>query len=167
MGFPSGNYACEDGYFSIVGPARLGFWPRVVDMLEMPELLEDPRFCTAEAQGRLENAEAFTEIFLPWCMERTVEEIVELGQAKRVLVGPVNNARDLVNNPHMKARDYFVVIEHPTTGKIKYPGAPFKAGNSFQIKRPAPLLGQHNEEVYRQLGYTRKDLVKLKETGVI
>jgi crotonobetainyl-CoA:carnitine CoA-transferase CaiB-like acyl-CoA transferase len=167
MGFPSGNYPCKDGYFSIVGPARLGFWPRVVDMLEMPELLEDPRFCTAEAQGRQENAEAFMQIFLPWCMERTEEEILRLGQAKRVLVAPVKNARDLVDDPHMNARDYFVVIEHPATGKIKYPGAPFRVGNAFQIRRPAPLLGQHNEEVYGQLGYGKEDLVKLSETGVI
>ena len=167
-GFPGGNYPCKDGYFSIVGGARFGFWPRTVAMLDMPELLEDPRFCTPEAQGKLENYEAFTQIFLPWCMEHTKEEIMALGQEKRVLVAPVNNAEDLVNDPHMKARDSFMDIDHPMVGKIKYPKAPFRAsGAPFEIKRPAPLLGKHNEEVYGRLGYSQEELVKLSETGVI
>ena len=136
-------------------------------MLGMPELLEDPRFCTAEAQERPENYEAFMQIFLPWCMERTKEEIVSLGQANRVLVAPVNNAEELVNDPHMKARGSFVDIDHPVAGKVKCSGAPFRAGDHFQIRQPAPLLGQHNEEVYGELGYSKEDLVKLRETGAI
>ncbi len=167
MGFPYGNYPCKDGYFGITGDARLDYWARVVAMLAMPELLEDPRFCTVEAQAKPENYEAFLQIFLPWCMERTKEEIVRLGQANRALVAPANNAEDLVNDPHMKARGSFVVIDHPMTGKVKYPGAPFRAGSSFQVRRPAPLLGQHNEEVYEQLGYSKEDMVKMREVGVI
>ena len=137
-------------------------------MLEMPELLEDPRFCTPEAQGKPENYEAFMQIFLPWCMEHTKEEIMKLGQEKRVLVAPVNNARDLVNDPHMQAREQFIDITHPMVGKVKYPGAPFRAsGAPSQINNPAPMLGQHNEEIYGQLGYSKDDQVKLRETGVI
>ncbi len=166
-GFPFGNFPCQDGYFSIAGAASYGFWPRVVAMLGMPELLDDPRFCKAEAQSRPENYQAFIEIFLPWCMDRTREEIVTLGQSKRVPVAPIYSAQDLISDRHMKARSYFIEIDHPIAGKIKYPGAPFKAKVPFQIRRPAPLLGQHNEEVYRQLGYGKSDLVKLREAGVI
>jgi len=166
-GFPFAIYRCQDGYFSIVGSASLGFWPRIAAMLGMPELSEDPRFCTGEAQGRPENYEAFLQIFLPWCMEHTKEEIARLGQAKKALVAPVNNAEGLVNDPHIKARGSFVVIDHPMMGKVKSPGALFRAGNSYQVRRPAPLLGQHNEEVYGQLGYSKEELVKLREAGVI
>lgn len=167
LGFPYGNNPCKDGFFSIMGGVRLGFWPRVVTMLDMPELLEDPRFCTVEAQARPENYEAFLQIFLPWCMERTKQEIIASGQANGVPVAPVNTSEDLLTNPHMEARDYFVAIDHPMTGKVKYPGAPFRAGNSFQVRRSAPQLGQHNEEVYGQLGYSREDLVKLRAQGII
>jgi len=52
-------------------------------------------------------------------------------------------------------------------GAVKYPGAPFKSEAGFQIRRPAPTLGQHNEEVYGSLGYSRDDLVELSEIGVI
>ena len=167
IGFPTGNYPCKDGYFSIEGGAAYGFWPRLVTMLNMPELLEDPRFCTAEAQSDPENYEAFLQIFLPWCMERTKQEITMLGQAKRVFVTPVNSPKDLLDDMHLKARGFFVDIDHPMTGKIKYPGAPFRTAIPFQVRRPAPILGQHNEEVYGQLGYSKEDLVKLRELGVI
>ncbi len=168
-GFPLGNYPCKDGYISIVGAARYGFWPRVPNMLGMPELLNDPRFSTVEAQEQHpENREAFMEIFRPWCMEHTMHEITMLGQSVRALVAPVYNAKDLVNDEHMEERGSFVEVDHPMTGKVKYPGAPFRpAVAPFQIKRPAPLLGQHNEEILRELGHSKEDLVNLKETGVI
>jgi crotonobetainyl-CoA:carnitine CoA-transferase CaiB-like acyl-CoA transferase len=54
------------------------------------------------------------------------------------------------------------------TGKVLYPGAPYRAKEMpWDVRRPAPLLGQHNEEVYGALGYNRQDMVKLKENGVI
>jgi len=136
-------------------------------MMGMPELLNDPRFCTDEGQSRPENYETFLHIFLPWCMERTKAEITQLGQANRAVVAPVYTAKELVNDPHLKARGTFVDIDHPMAGRVKYPGAPFRSEVGFQIRRPAPMLGQHNEEVYRQLGYSKEDLVKLGEMGVI
>jgi len=70
---------------------------------------------------------------------------------------------------HLAERGFFVEIDHPKAGKLKYPGAPCKFSSPlWQLKRPAPLLGQHNEEVFCQrLGYTRKELVKLRQAGVI
>ncbi len=167
IGFPFGNFPCADGYFSVAGGAVAGMWEKVVAMLDMPELLEDPRFCTLEAQTHPENYEAFMEILLPWSMQRTKAEIVKIGQGKRAVVLPVNTAEDLVNDPHMIARGSFVEIDHPVVGKVKYPGAPFRINDSFRIRRPAPLLGQHNEEVYGQLGYSTEDLVKLRRSGII
>ena len=81
----------------------------------------------------------------------------------------MNNAEDLLRNRHLKAREYFTEINHQETGKLIYPGAPFKMSETpWQIRYPAPLLGQHNEEIYCEfLGYTLKDLIKLREEGVI
>ena len=59
-------------------------------------------------------------------------------------------------------------VDHPAAGRVKYPGAPFKMMETpWEIRRPAPLLGQHNEEVMGELGYTKEDLVRLREQGVI
>ena len=166
LGFPYGSYPCKDGYFDLIG--GLSFWPRIPRMLGMPELVNDPRFATGEGQSKGENREAFDTIFLPWLMQRTKRECVEAAQAVGVLCATVCNMEDLLGDPHWKARGFWVDIEHPAAGKLTYPGAPFKMGEGgWETRRPAPLLGQHNEEVFRALGCTREDLVKLRERGVI
>ena len=69
---------------------------------------------------------------------------------------------------HTKAREYYVEIDHPAAGKLMYPGLPFKQSEgSVTDNFGAPLLGQDNEAVYGELGYSKKDLVKLRESRVI
>ena len=103
-------------------------------------------------------------------MERTKKELTEEAQAARILSGPVNTMEDVFNDPHFNERKAFVEIDHPVTGKMTYPGPPVKMTETpWQIRRPAPLLGQHNEEVLKGLGYIqdKADLARLKEQAVI
>lgn len=74
-----------------------------------------------------------------------------------------------MKSPQFEAREYFVEIEHPEAGVLKYPGALAKLSKTpWSVDRPAPLLGEHNQEVYcRRLGYTPEELVVLRRTGVI
>jgi len=76
---------------------------------------------------------------------------------------------DVVNSKQWAARGFFVDIDHPVAGTVKYPGAPFKLSQTpWRVDRPAPLLGQHNEEILcQQLGYSREDLVKMAQAGII
>ncbi len=101
--------------------------------------------------------------------EHTAEEINQAAIARRVPCSPVQSVKDLVNTEQLAAREFFVEIDHKEAGKLKYPGAPYKlSATPWEVKRPAPLLGEHNEEVYyRMPGYTRQDLVKLRQAGVI
>jgi len=165
LGIPYGTYPCKGGYFDLAG--GLAFWPRVVRMLGMPELLHDPRFATGEGQARAGCREEFDAIFIPWLMQRTSRECVEAGQAAGVLCAAVSSMEDLLTDPHWRAREFWVDIEHPAAGKLTYAGASIRMETPFQIRHPAPLLGEHNEEVYGALGYTREELVKLRERGVI
>ena len=73
------------------------------------------------------------------------------------------------NSPQTKAREFFTEIDHPAAGKLMYPGLPYKLSTMTPSKNHgAPLLGQHNEEIYTErLGYAKEDLVRLKEAGVI
>jgi crotonobetainyl-CoA:carnitine CoA-transferase CaiB-like acyl-CoA transferase len=165
-GFPVGVYPCMDGFFHIAG--GFVFWPRICQMIGRPDLAADPGFCTPEGQRDPANLERFSIIWYPWIAEHTKREIIEGGQAAGVLCGPINTTEDLVNDPHWKAREFWVDVDHPVTGKLTYPGAPFKMHETpWQVRRPAPLLGQHNEEVYGELGYSKEDLVRLRERGVI
>ena len=68
----------------------------------------------------------------------------------------------------MAVRGFFVELEHPQAGKIKYPGVPYRFSEIAQeAPSSAPLLGQHNEEIYTRLGYSKGDLVKMEEAGII
>ena len=76
---------------------------------------------------------------------------------------------ELVEHEHLKARNFFTEIDHPRTGKLRYPGAPVKYSTmQWGIKRPAPLHGQHNVEIYcDRLDYTHQDLLDMHRTGTI
>jgi crotonobetainyl-CoA:carnitine CoA-transferase CaiB-like acyl-CoA transferase len=137
-------------------------------MMGMPEIADDPRFSNLLAQQQPGNKEAFDALWIPWCLEHTKAEIIERGQASGVLCGPLANIEEVVNDPHWRDRGFFAEIDHPMTGKLTYPGRPIKAEEMpWVIRRPAPLLGQHNEEVYGKMGYSKQDLVRLKGAGII
>jgi crotonobetainyl-CoA:carnitine CoA-transferase CaiB-like acyl-CoA transferase len=163
--YPRGAYPCKDGWIDIVGITQ--FFPRVAQMLGMPELAKDPRFSGTNLINQ-QSKEEFDAIFIPWCAERTRAEVWTTAQKAHVLSGVINSMDNVVNDPHFNERHAFTEVDHAVVGKLKYPGAPFRMSETpWRVRRPAPLLGQHNEEVYERLGYSREDMVKLRETGVI
>ncbi len=165
--YPMGIQPCADGHWELTGIGEL--WPNVGKMMRMPELIDDPRFNTILNQMKPGHREAFMVLFIPWCFEHTKHECVEMGQEAGVLCGPLYNMEEVLNDSHFQAREFWKKIDHPVAGKLTYPGAPIKADKMpYIIRRPAPLLGEHNEEIYcEKLGYSREDLVKLRGAGVI
>ena len=163
--YPWAVYACKDGYIS-VGVHQV-LWKRAGPWIGRPELADDPRLSVPAE--RLKHFEELDSIFLPWFLERTKSEIVSSGQANRIPVTGVNTPEDMLRDPQFQAREFFVDIDHPETGRFTCPGAPFKMSETpWQIRRPAPLLGECNEEIYcGQLGYSKEDLAELSEQGVI
>jgi crotonobetainyl-CoA:carnitine CoA-transferase CaiB-like acyl-CoA transferase len=105
----------------------------------------------------------------PFFLEHTKSEIHAMARESGIAITPMSNAEDLINDPHLRERKFFVEVEHPAVGKTIYTGAPFRMSETpWQMRRPAPLLGQHNEEVYSQmLGYTLQERLKLHELGVM
>jgi crotonobetainyl-CoA:carnitine CoA-transferase CaiB-like acyl-CoA transferase len=164
--YPQGVQPCKDGYIDISGSGVV-FFPRTARMLGKPELKD--KYGSREAQVNPELREEFyNDIYRPWLRERTRREIWAAAQKANLLSGPIFSSRDLLEDPHYAERKYWKEVDHPMTGKVLYPGAPYRAEEMpWDVRRPAPLLGQHNEEVYGALGYHREDLVKLKENGVI
>ncbi|MBI4639320.1 MAG: CoA transferase, partial [Candidatus Tectomicrobia bacterium] len=158
-----GFYRCKDGYVQVLGLR----WPRMVKMLGKPELISDPRFTTMAAMR--ENKVEYEALLSPWLEARTREEATAEAQASGVFVAPVLTIGEAVEHHHHRAREFFVEVTHPKLGKILCPGAPFKMSETpWQVRQAAPLLGEHNVEVYTErLGYTREDLVRLRERGVI
>ena len=164
MILPQGVYPCKDGFINTLSLPQ--WWPRYLEAMEMPELKDDPRFQNIfSAEAGME----FDAIWYSWLADHTKAELFEIFREARIASAPVNSPEDLLKYPHLKERQYFTEIDHPETGKVDYPGAPFKMTETpCQARHPAPLLGQHNEEIYcKLLGYSREELVKLRESGVI
>jgi crotonobetainyl-CoA:carnitine CoA-transferase CaiB-like acyl-CoA transferase len=164
---PRGIYPCQDGYVCI--HVTNEWWPRLAQMLGRPDLLTDPKFATAAARMRVEHQGEFDAIFYPWLLARTKQEIMEQAQAVRVLATAVNTPEDVLRDRHFQARGFFVEVDHPSAGRVAQPGPPFRMGETpWCIRRCAPHLGQHNEEVYGGLlGLSNEELMVLREQGVI
>jgi len=161
---PQGIYPCEDGFVNTLSLPQ--WWSRYIEALGMPELKDDPRFQNVySAEAGME----FDAIWYSWLADHTKQELFDIFLKSKIAAAPVNSPEDLLKYTQLKAREYFVEVDHPETGKVTYPGAPFKMSEtSWKIRQPAPLLGQHNEEIYcRLLGYTKEELVKLREGGII
>ncbi|MEW6186434.1 MAG: CoA transferase [Thermodesulfobacteriota bacterium] len=162
---PIAIYPCKDGQVS-VGASTEDQAERLLTLMEMPHLLEDPRFETGFL--RLEHAEAFDDLVRPWFRQRTKKEIVALCQEWRVPAAPVNDVSDLLKDQQYKARDYWVEMEHPKAGRLPYAGAPFKMSATPAEYSRSPLLGEHNQEIYQgRLSLKQAEIDLLSAEGTI
>jgi CoA:oxalate CoA-transferase len=157
---------CKNGYVSPLLIAGYRPWDDLAAFLESPELAAE-KF--QNPAGRVIYGNELYELLATALADRTKEEIFHSAQTWRFPWTLVQDPEDLTKCPQLAARDYYVEIDHPRTGKVAYPGALAKLSQTpWQAKLPAPLLGQHNAAVYCDtLGYSKQDLVKLREQGVI
>jgi crotonobetainyl-CoA:carnitine CoA-transferase CaiB-like acyl-CoA transferase len=165
--YPNVCLPCKDGYVCLVTP-QLEQWNRFVELMGNPEWTKMPRYKNRRAMQE-EYPEEVDALIIPWLMERTKQEIFEVCLEKRIPCSPVYNIAELLEHPHLKARAFFTEIEHPRAGWLKYPGLPYAfSGQKKNIPRPAPLLGQHNENILcTQLGLTKDELTSLRKSEVI
>jgi formyl-CoA transferase len=103
-----------------------------------------------------------------WTQQHGKFEVMEIMGKAGVPCGAVFDSGDVLTDPHLKARGMIVTIDHPTRGAMTMPGCAVQLSDSPVEVRPAPLLGQHNEDVYRDmLGLSHGQLSELKAEGVI
>jgi crotonobetainyl-CoA:carnitine CoA-transferase CaiB-like acyl-CoA transferase len=128
--------------------------------------LDDPKWINSNlrrAHADYINAEvtSFTSQFLK-------EDFAELMQKHGIPALPVNSPTDFMRDSHIQARGFFSAVTHPVLGVFQQPGNPFVVDGRRGVSEPAPLLGQHNEEVFcRELGLSAGDLAVLAADGVI
>ena len=164
-GHPVGFYPCKDGYVIVI--PGLGGMGSLAMLLGDPKLAEHELFTDARLRQR--RAEEFDQLFLhPYLREHTKKEIFERAQELRMPFGYIQGIDELLDDVQLQDRGFFVRAEHPVMGEVAYPGPPFRMGETPWKAGRAPLLGEHDEEIYCQrLGYTREDLVKLREREII
>ena len=165
-GYPSGTYPCADGYFQVTGGNN--YFDRARDMLGNPPELAGDEWLTPEAQMDDEMAGLFDAVFYPWLLDRTKREIWETAQRSKVLSGPLNTMEDLNRDPVFRERGAFEEIDHPIAGELTYPGRPFIMGATpWAIRRPAPTLGQHTDEILSEIGATSEEIEDLRARGAV
>lgn len=163
--WPGKVYPCRDGYVGLAGVGPLGNLLAMYSVMQIPELL-DPKY--ERAAQREELAEELDAIIQPWLMEHDRYEVFNALQQARVQAGVCNSAEDLLTDPGFEARGFWEEVDHPEVGRLAYPGAPLLMSEAAWQTSRAPLLGEHNEEIYRgELGYSAEELTRLSEGGVI
>jgi crotonobetainyl-CoA:carnitine CoA-transferase CaiB-like acyl-CoA transferase len=157
---------CRDGWI-FVCCVEESQWQTFVDLMGNPEWATMELF--ADRLSRAQNWDALKLFLQEWAQSQSVDELYHAGQARRVPLAPVSTMADLLASDHLKARGFFAVIDHPQAGSLQYPGAPYKFSlTPWTIRRPAPLLGQHNTEVYTgEIGLSVAALAALQHDGVV
>ena len=110
------------------------------------------------------------EIMRKWALTHTRREIAEWGQSRHHPFGSVTKPWEVLDNPHLQERGFFVQAEHPEFGAtFTYPGAPYKLPRSpWKLRSTAPRVGQHNNEVYqKELGLSDEELALLTSVGAV
>jgi len=155
----------RDGYIN-VGPNNQRLWMRFCKILGREDLTEDKRFATNE--DRMEHREELVEELEAVLRTRDTDEWVESFLEAGVPVGPIYNYKQVFDDPHTRAREMVVEMEHPVEGTVRGLGIPVKLSETpGEIRSPAPLLGQHTEETLAELGYSRAEIADLRERIVI
>jgi crotonobetainyl-CoA:carnitine CoA-transferase CaiB-like acyl-CoA transferase len=104
-----------------------------------------------------------------WMQRQSKHDIHEQGAGMGIAVGPINSAPEVMADPQLEARGYFTEVEHPAAGKRRYAGWPYRmSATPPRVSRPAPLLGQHNREIYcSELGYSAAEFEQLRRVGAV
>ena len=163
---PYQAYKTQDGYVT-VGANNNKLWTNFCTMVcNKPEWMTDPRF--KDLPARLKNIDALeVEIERVFATQPTALWVEKL-DAAAVPGGPVYTYAQILSDPHIKARNMVVEIDHPKIGRMKSLGLPIKStGELTSIRTAAPWLGQHTHEVLHGLGYTDADIAALFDGAVV
>lgn len=163
---PFQQFKTADGYMIVVA-ATDRFFKSLCQALGLPEMAEDPRF--AGAGNRFAHRDELIPRIQAVLLAKPTREWVEALEAAGVPAGPVNDVAQALADPQVEARGMVVTVDHPVCGPVKIAGNPVKmTGTPAERFRPAPLLGQHTEEVLGEmLGLTKDEVEALRSDGVV
>jgi len=159
-----GMYPAKNGHIGLhIMPRN---FPAFARAMGRPELADDPRFKTNFA--RLQNNDELEAIVYQWASEQDAMEVYHRAGEERAPMAAVHSVGDLLESAQLRAREFFREIEHPAAGALTYPGPQFRMSEVEWTPGPAPLVGEHNVELYcEEMGMDREDLVRLRAAGVV
>ena len=166
-GVPGTTFRCAPGgpndYVFIFVQQQM--WLPLVRAIGREDLIGDARYDTAEARWTHKaEVDALVEA---WTSERPKHEVMKILGEAGVPCGAVLDTGEVIDDPHLRARDMIVEVEHPVRGKYITVGNPIKLSASPTKILPSPLLGQHRQEILSELGYSESDIAALAKEGAV
>ena len=166
-GVPGTTYRCHPGgpndYVFIFVQQQM--WHPLLRAMGREDLIGDARYETGEARLRAKpEVDALVEA---WTSTRSKHEVMDILGKAGVPCGACLDTGEVLADPHLKARDMIVELDHPVRGRFFTVGNPIKLSDSPTTITPSPLLGEHRAEILRELGYSDRDVAALATDGAI
>jgi len=164
---PYDGFAAADGHV-VLATASNKLYRRLCDAIGRPELVSDERY--RSHRGRAKNRQALSAIVQAWIGERSCDEVIRLlgPEGADIPVARVTRPADLGDDPQLMAREMIETQPHPSIGEITFHGNPLKFSGSEPRRLPlAPDLGEHNAEIFGDLGLDADALARLRDDGII
>ena len=163
---PRNAYRTRDGKFVALSASMQAMAGRLFKAIGQPELIDDPKYATNT--DRVANNDQLDPIVADFMASRTQAELLELFEKADVTVGPVADIAQLMDHPYINDRAIIVDVPDGDMGRVPMHNViPRMSGTPAALRSAAPDLGQHNREIYSELGLDQTDLDRLNDAGVI
>jgi crotonobetainyl-CoA:carnitine CoA-transferase CaiB-like acyl-CoA transferase len=165
MSAPYQAFPTADGWIT-VGAANQANWLRLIEVIEAPELIGDPRF--KENADRMNHLDKLTEVLQPYFRRRTSADWLLRFEKAGLPAGPIHNIKEVLENEQTEARNMLTEVPHQTLGKTKTIGAPVKFSlTPSEVRRGAPVLGQHTREILAEIGFSAEEVEAMERGRVV
>jgi crotonobetainyl-CoA:carnitine CoA-transferase CaiB-like acyl-CoA transferase len=162
---PSDIYKAKDGWITVAVNGDPLF-RRAAKLIGATEWLTDPRFASDKARG--DNGAIISERVGEWVAQRTSADAIAQFEGARVPAGPVLRPRETLDDPHVKQGGFFAEVDFPGIGKAPIAATPVKLhGTPGEVRERPPILGEHTDQVLRELGFSAAEINALKQEGAV
>ena len=162
---PYQTFRASDGHVN-VGVANNALFERFCRALDLEELLDDPRF--ADNPTRVAHRKELVAPIERRIAELSKAEVVGRLREANVPVGPINSLDEVFADPVIRHLGLIAEVDHPTAGRVRAPGIPVRlSGTPPSVRRHPPLLGEHTDEVLKELGYSTDEITTLRREGAV
>ena len=163
---PRNTYQTKDGKWVAISTSAQNIAERVMRLVGHPEYIDEPWF--ESGSERAKHADELDAAVQSWISERSTDEVVEAFEDANAAITPIYNIEDIMQDPQYNALNSIISVEDPELGPLKMQNVLFRLSETpGEVRWSGPRLGEHNEEVYGELGIDKERLEELKAGGVV